>query len=147
MFELIVVSQFLKTAFLFLHIPRSRSLPSTSIQLVDWSASCLMRRVPFQQTSTERCVEVAYPKTAHAQRSLSIKKASILSQLTKNQHVVSRVWKTKSSINQSRRWRWNDTTPLTHTLCVIQTDGVCVSPSLTSPTVRSHKLNIVECFF
>ena len=36
-----------------------------SIILVDWSAHSVCLGFPFQRTSTERCVEVAFPRAAH----------------------------------------------------------------------------------
>ena len=48
------------------------SYDEKSIKLVDWSARLLCSGFPFQQTSTEHRVEVACPKAAHTQRSMTV---------------------------------------------------------------------------
>ena len=55
-----------------------------SIRLVDWSAYSPSLSFPFQWASTERCGEVACPKTAHtvltgtvARRSISLRSSTV----------------------------------------------------------------------
>ena len=62
---LVVVDQFIPNHFDWdVCDPRKKS-----IKLADWSANSVGSGLPFQRTSTERCVEVACPKAAHIQRS------------------------------------------------------------------------------